>query len=157
MKWWRSLFAAAAAPPAGAADHEAELALSRARVGELEARLAASEAERGELQARLAAGPAPTGHPKGGNGKIVVRLAAADAAASELRAANEALARENAALKKEHETALFDWRPRDFAAELPAGVLLNIMDHAPDGRCADSFMQGLTPAFFAFQNKLMCT
>ena len=113
--------AAASAPPAGAVDPAAELAL-QARVSELETRLAASEAREGELMAGRA-------------GDLESRLAAAEAAASELRAANEALARELAAVKKEHETALFDWRPRDFGAEFPAGVLLNIMDHAPDGRC----------------------
>ena len=109
MKRRRNVTPAAAASPSGAIDPAAELALSRARVGEL-------EATEGELRARLAA---------------------AEAAASELRAANEALAREHAALKQEHAAALFDWRPRDFAAELPAGVLLKIMDHAPDGRCAE--------------------
>ena len=71
--------------------------------------------------------------------ELEARLAAAEAAASELRAANEALARELAAVKKAHETALFDWRPRDFGAELPAGVLLNIMDRVPDSKCVESF------------------
>ena len=69
--------------------------------------------------------------------ELEARLAAAEAAASELRAANEALAREHAALKKVHDVCLFFERRRDFGAELPPGVLLNIMDHAPSSKCGD--------------------
>ena len=32
---------------------------------------------------------------------------------------------------------LFFERRRDFGAELPPGVLLNIMDHAPSSKCGD--------------------
>ena len=86
------------------------------------ARLAASEAEKDGLRAALS--------EQGG------RLDAAEAAAAELRAANEALAREHAALKQDHDVCLFFARRRDFGAELPAGVLLNIMDRAPSSKCA---------------------
>ena len=96
-----------AGDPAASLDLAAELALSRARVGELEST----------------------------EDVLRARLAAAEAAASELRAANEALAREHAAVKKEHGVCLFFERRRDFGAELPAGVLLNILDHAPDSKC----------------------
>ena len=85
------------------------------------ARLAASEAEKDGLRAALS--------EQGG------RLDAAEAAAAELRAANEALAREHAALKQDHDVCLFFARRRDFGAELPAGVLLNIMDRAPSSEC----------------------
>ena len=85
---------------AAAADPAAELALCRARVGELEARLASSEAERGELRARLAA---------------------LDAAF--------------VSLDKEHNVHIFLERLRDFGAELPSDVLLNIMDRVPDIKC----------------------
>ena len=97
----------AEAAPAGPIDESS-------RVGELEARLASLEAHFSE---------------QGG------RLAATEAAASELRAANEALARELAAVKKAHDVCLFFERRRDCGAELPAGVLLNIMDHVPDIKC----------------------
>ena len=131
-------------PPLSGMDSLSELSLSRARLGEL-------GATEGELRVRLAAAEAAASEQGGllssaeaERDELRDRLVESEAAASELRVANEALARELAVLKKEHAelrgshaAALFDWRPRDFGAELPAAVLLNIMDHAPDGRCVN--------------------
>ena len=76
-------------------------------MGGLEARLASSEAEERELKARLNA----------------------------TETATEGLRATYAALKKAHGVCLFLERRRDFADELPPGVLLKIMDHAPTSRC----------------------
>ena len=59
-------------------------------------------------------------------GELRARLATVEAAASQLRAANEAIARERAA-----EAAPFP----DLGAVLPAGILLHIMDRAPSSKC----------------------
>ena len=58
-------------------------------------------------------------------GELRARLATVEAAASQLRAANEAIARERAA----EAAPCPDW------AELPAGILLHIMDRAPSSKC----------------------
>ena len=98
---------ATADAPTGAIDPADELTWSLAREGELAGRLASLEATKSELRGRLVA---------------------SEAAAAELRGAYEAV-------KKEHDVCLFFERRRDFAAELPTGVLLKIMDHAPDRKC----------------------
>lgn len=58
-------------------------------------------------------------------GELRARLATVEAAASQLRAANEAIARERAA----EAAPCPDW------AELPAGILLHLMDRAPSSKC----------------------
>ena len=75
------------------------------------AALASLEVEIGELRAQV--------------GELCARLATAEAAASTLRAANEAIARERAA----EAAPCPDW------AELPAGILLHLMDRAPSSKC----------------------
>ena len=152
MKRWRFAGeAASAAPtPSSASGEEDGHAACRAR-------LAASEAAFSEQGGRLVISQAA--------------LAAAEAAASELKAANEALAREKKALEAalasaeaekgelrarlaafgagsssvlrrsaprpvHVEMSPFLARRRDFGAELPAGVLLALMDRAPSSKCA---------------------
>ena len=93
-----------------------------ARAGELEARLAAAEAASSELRGRLAATEAALAYARD-----QAELAALGGGFSRLsRAVEKGRARR---------TAHFLERRRDFGAELPPGVLLHIMDRAPDRKC----------------------
>ena len=139
---------------AAASELRGRLAAARAALSEQGGRLAAAAATEGELRASLASAEAAAAEQGG-------RLAAAEAAAADLRAANEALTREHAAVlasSREPQAALsalgpalsfsaveaalrtarFLERRRDFGAELPAGVLLHIMDRAPDRKCVSA-------------------
>ena len=143
MKRRRNVTPAAAASPSGAIDPAAELALSRARVGEL-------EATEGELRARLAAAEATAFELRAANEalagekeEIEEALASAEAEKGELRArlaafgaGSSSVLRRSAPRPVHVEMSPFLARRRDFGAELPAGVLLALMDRAPSSKCA---------------------
>ena len=147
------------AAEAALSEQGGRLATAATTEGELRASLAASEAASAEKGGRLAEAEAALSEQRG-------RLAAADDA--ELRATSEALAGEHAAEAREHAAVLassreqaalaalgpgassfgaveaalraarFLERRRDFGAELPALVLLNIMDRAPNRKCVSA-------------------
>ena len=112
------------------------------------ARLAAAEATEGELRARLAAAEATAFELRAANEalagekeEIEEALASAEAEKGELRARLAALGGGSSSsglwnsVPVNVELCPFLARRRDFGAELPAGVLLIIMDRAPSSRC----------------------
>ena len=103
-------------------------AACRARAGDLESRLAASEAASSELRAANEALEAALASSEAEKGELRARLAAFGAGSS-------SVSRRSAVWPVEVEVCPFLARRRDFGAELPAGVLLALMDRAPSSKC----------------------
>ena len=136
---------------ARAGELEARLAAAEAALSEQGGRLAAAATTEGELRASLTAAEAAASELRDVNEALsrgacsLEREHAAEArehadvlaSFRELQAALSALGPgvSIGAVEAALRTARFLERRRDFGAELPAGVLLNIMDRAPDCKC----------------------